>query len=166
MEGKGVPDFVPFSWNEAENALRSLSKRVSGAGLKPDIIVGISRGGLVPARLLSDFLGISNLQVITASFYTGVGRRAEAPRITNSRLSGVAGSSVLLVDDISDTGKSFAAAAGHVLSLSPSSLKTLSIHMKKTSSFRPDFFFEESAKWIVYPWEKEEFFRDTGIRVD
>jgi hypothetical protein len=159
----GFMEYVPFSWEECEDALRELHSRISGSGFSPDAIVGISRGGLVPARVFSDLFNVSDLRVLPISFYTSPGKTGKEPRVLFPLQGSLEGKKVLLTDDISDTGKSFLAAREHVLSMNPASLATASIHMKEGSSFKPDFFFARSTKWIVYPWEKEEFRRDTQM---
>jgi hypoxanthine phosphoribosyltransferase len=156
-------EYVPFSFEEAEFALSSIARSIQESGFHPDTIVGISRGGLVPARLLSDLLDVRDVRILIVSFYDSPGKTLREPQIPYPLPGGIRGKNVLLVDDISDTGSSMKAAMEHLLSLSPKSIKGASIHLKETSSFTPDFFFAKSTKWIVYPWEKEEFKRDTGL---
>ena len=44
------------SWDEAYRLARRLAHKIIGSGYKPDIVIGIARGGLVPARMVCDFL--------------------------------------------------------------------------------------------------------------
>jgi hypoxanthine phosphoribosyltransferase len=155
--------YIPFSWEEAERALHSLSEKITESGFRPDTIVGMSRGGLVPARVFSDLLDVPDLRVLSVSFYTRPGETKKEPRVLHSLPGEIEGKNVLLADDISDSGKSFITAREHLLPMNPASLKTASIHLKEGSSFTPDFFFAKNTKWIVYPWEKAEFTRQTGI---
>lgn len=48
-------------WGDVQALTRELALRLAGDGYAPDILVAIGRGGWVPGRLLSDFLGNPNL---------------------------------------------------------------------------------------------------------
>lgn len=160
-------EYLRFSWEECERAVNSICKKMQeGEGsFKPDTIVAISRGGLVPAKLFSDALDVRDLRVIRLSFYETTGKRMDEPRLVDPLPGSIDGRNVLLVDDISDSGESFKAAIAHLLEHNPASVKTASIHMREGSPFKPDFFFQSNDKWVVYPWEKREFMRDTGEKL-
>lgn len=153
---------MAMSWEEAEDAVRRIASKMKSSGFTPDLIVGISRGGLVPARLLSDILGNRELYVIRIGFYTGVGKTAREPRILQDLPMHVKGKKILLIDDISDTGGSFRTAVEHLKSRGASEIKTASLHLKSTSSFKPDFFIYTTDAWVIYPWEKCEFKSEAG----
>lgn len=159
-------EYLPFSWEDTEKSIRSISEKISSSGFKPEIIVAISRGGLVPARLLSDCLNVPVLYTIRISFYTSVGVRKEEPEVTQPLSVDIKGRNILIVDDVSDSGKSLVLADRYVKALDPAQAKTAAIHFKPGSIFKPDFFDSTTKAWIVYPWEKDEFFRETGKRAD
>jgi hypoxanthine phosphoribosyltransferase len=156
---------MAMSWEEAENAVAQIAQKVNSSGFKPDLIIGISRGGLVPARILSDILGNHELYVIRIGFYTGVGKTTREPRILQDVSIDVYGKKILLVDDISDTGGSFKTAVTHLETRGASEIKTASLHLKPASTFKPDFFIHTTDAWIIYPWEKHEFESETGRKV-
>ncbi len=151
-----------MSWEEAENAVAQIAEKVNSAPFKPDLIIGISRGGLVPARILSDILGNRELYVIRIGFYTEAGKITKEPKILQDIPIDVYGKKILLIDDISDTGGSFRTAVAHLETRGASVIKTASLHLKSTSSFKPDFFIYTTDSWIIYPWEKHEFESETG----
>lgn len=159
-------EYLPFSWEETEKSMHSIAGSISASGFMPDAIIGISRGGLVPARLLSDYLDVPLLYTFRISFYTGIGERKEIPEVTQPLSVGIKGKNILVVDDVSDSGKSLALAKEYLAPMAPTSIKTAAIHFKPGSIFKPDFFDSTTKAWVVYPWEKEEFFRETGKRVD
>jgi len=127
--------------------------------------VGISRGGLVPARILSDILGVRELFTVRVSFYTAVGKAAAAPRIVQPLAERLDGKRVLLVDDVSDTGESLIAAKGHLRDMGAGEVRVATLHFKPHSRLKPDFFVAETDAWPVYPWERHESERDLGKRV-
>jgi hypoxanthine phosphoribosyltransferase len=49
---------VYYSWQQVEGACLDIARQMSAHDWKPDYIVGITRGGLVPANLLSQYTGI------------------------------------------------------------------------------------------------------------
>ncbi|MCK4440101.1 hypothetical protein KAU85_03865, partial [Candidatus Bathyarchaeota archaeon] len=54
-------EFEIPTWKQIYNMLLNLAEKIRKNGFKPDIIVGVSRGGWPPARVLSDLLGNPNL---------------------------------------------------------------------------------------------------------
>jgi hypoxanthine phosphoribosyltransferase len=158
-------EYLRFPWEECERAVNFICKKIQEGTFKPDTIVAISRGGLVPAKLFSDALDVRDLRVIRLSFYETSGKRMEEPVLIDPLPGSLEGRNALLVDDISDSGESFKAAIAHLSEYGPASVKTASIHMREGSPFKPDFFFQTNTKWVVYPWEKQEFMRDTGEKL-
>lgn len=155
-------DVRSLSWAETDRLCEALASQITSSGFVPEAIVGISRGGLVPSRLLSDILGVRELFTIRVSFYTGVGKTAAAPRIVQPLSEGLGGKAALLVDDVSDTGGSLKAAVAHLRAMGAGDVKVATLHFKPHSKFRPDFFVEETGAWLVYPWERHESARELG----
>lgn len=159
-------EYLPFSWEDAEKATASLTEKIKSSGFAPDIILAIIRGGLVPARLLSDSLNVPVLYTIRIFFYSSVGVRMKKPEITQPLSVDIKGKKILIVDDISDSGKSLQFAEEYIIPLDPAEIKTATIHYKPSSIFKPDFFVSTTKAWVVYPWERAEFTRETGKRVE
>ena len=149
-------EYLFITWGDLERLVANLSLAVRKRGMEPDIIVGVSRGGLAPTRMLSDFLDIRDVIILGVAFYEEIGRAASRPVITHPLGKGIRGRKVVLLDDVSDTGGSLAVAKEHLLSLGPSELLVCTLHRKPWSTFDPDIFVEETDKWIIYPWEKGE----------
>jgi hypoxanthine phosphoribosyltransferase len=66
---------------------------------------------------------------------------------------------ILLVDDVSDSGDTFAIALEHIRSQGvPAQIQTAVIHHKTVSAFVPDYFAEAVTtwRWIIYPWAVTE----------
>lgn len=136
----------------------TLAKKVRG--YKPDVLIGISRGGLVPVRLLSDILDNRHVAIMKIEFYKGIGKTNESPKITQPLTVPLKGKRVLIVDDVADTGRSLLVAADCVRKQGAKETKIATLHFKPTSAFRPDFFLESTDAWIVYPWEVHEAERE------
>jgi hypoxanthine phosphoribosyltransferase len=149
-------EYLFVTWERLEELTAGLSGAIRERQFEPDIIVGVSRGGLVPTRLLSDFLDVRDVIVLGVAFYEDLGKTASEPRITHPLTRDIRGKRVILSDDVSDTGGSLALARSHVLSFRPADLLVCTLHRKPWSTFHPDLFVEETDKWIIYPWEKAE----------
>jgi hypoxanthine phosphoribosyltransferase len=61
---------------------------------------------------------------------------------------------LLVVDDITDTGKSLIASTNYLRKLAPGQIKTATMQYMPTSAFKPDYFSEEVKvwTWFIYPW--------------
>lgn len=151
--------FLNLSWDEIEKMCEKLKEKISNSNFNIDVIVGISRGGLVPARILADLFDIKDLGTMKIESYTGIGTKKE-PKITQDLLIDIKSKNVLLVDDVVDSGESLILAKEHLLKKSPKNLKIATLHYKKTSKIIPDFYIEETDKWIIYPWERNETMKE------
>ena len=61
--------------------------------------------------------------------------------------------SVLVVDDITDTGESMMIAVEYVKSKNPTNVKTATLRHIEGSKFTPDFYGDVITwRWVVFPW--------------
>jgi hypoxanthine phosphoribosyltransferase len=142
------------SWSEFYRLCGKLYEHISAAGYRPNTIIAIARGGYAPARILADYFGVMNLLSLKIEHYHGPDK---LPRAVVRYPLGVdiSGREVLLVDDVSDSGDTFAVALEHLEGCGvPAALRTSVLHHKTTSSFEPDYFAKRLVKWrwITYPW--------------
>lgn len=147
-------DLLRINWESALDYCQRLAESID---FKPDMIIGISRGGLVPARIMSDILGVRDVAVIGIRFYTGIGKTGEEPSITQDISLDIRGKRILLVDDVSDSGKSLAFAVEHLKDAKE--IRTATLHYKPGSAYKPDYYISTTRAWIVYPWEVHEMER-------
>jgi hypothetical protein len=126
------------------------------SGFIPDVIVGIARGGWIPARVLSDVLYANTLQNIRIEYYTDVAEKGKEPKITQPLTGSMKDKNILLVDEVADTGDTLQHAIDHVKALGAKGVRSAVLHYKPTSIVKPDFFMVETSSWTVYPWENRE----------
>lgn len=124
-----------FSWEQIESLSQLLSKKINTLGQKFNSISTISRGGLVPARLLADRLGINKILV----------DKNNIP------------SDSLFVDDIYDSGDTFK----KILSVveNPETLVYATLFARKGKQYPKQLIFAQKTKgneYIVYPWDRIE----------
>jgi uncharacterized protein len=152
-------EFEAPTWSQIHHLLLHQANRIRTCGFQPDVIVGVSRGGWVPARFLSDLLENSNLASVKVECYTGIGEASEVPRLTQELVADVAGKRVLVVDEVSDTGKSLKLVIQHIKQRNPREIKTATLYCKPQSVLKPDFYERETSRWVVFPWELKETVR-------
>lgn len=149
-------EYLILTWEDVYNLTLRLSERVVESGFKPDAVVGIARGGWIPARILSDVLYADTLQNIRIEYYSDVGKKGREPKITQPITGSMKGKSILLVDEVADTGDSLYYAIDHVANLGAGDVKTAVLHWKPWSRVEPDFYMVQTESWTVYPWEMRE----------
>jgi len=152
-----MSDYEIVSWDQSYQMTFYLFEKMIEEEYFPEIIVGIARGGWIPARLLADFYGNRRTANIKIEFYDNNARETDDPIITQEISENVEGKIVLIVDDVADSGKSLEAAIEHIKLMNPKEIKTATLYYKKHSIIVPNYFIKETQLWIVYPWEYGEF---------
>ena len=96
-----------LTWELFGKAARELAQQVVDSGFEPDLILSITRGGMLPAGTMSYAMGIKNLHIINVEFYTGVDERLPLPVLLPPVPVAVdlSGQTVLIIDDVADTGE-------------------------------------------------------------
>jgi uncharacterized protein len=148
--------YVAPSWDRVYEMLIDIAFRIRSSGFKPDYIVGVSRGGWAPGRILSDLLENAHTLNIKIEFYMGIGKTARNPVVVQPLVEDLTGKNVLVVDDVSDTGRSMKVAMDHMIGKGAAGAKTATVYYKPQSIFKPDFFAESTSDWIIFPWERLE----------
>ncbi len=150
------PKYVAPSWDDVYGMLVDLAREIRGSGYLPQVIVGVSRGGWPPARVMSDLLENPNLANMKVEFYKNIGVTAQRPIITQPVTSEVVGKRVLVVDDVADSGHSLRVAAKHLGRKGAREIRVCTLYMKPKSIFKPDHYARTTSKWVIFPWERLE----------
>ncbi len=143
------------SWDEAYRLGKNLARRIKASGYVPDLIIGVSRGGLVPARIVCDILQQKDLAAIKAEHWGIASRLGKAwIKFPLPEEAGISGKKVLIVDDVADTGDTYSVIVDHLKKKSPADIRTAVLQYKTSSTFVPDYWGEkhETWTWIIYPW--------------
>ncbi len=148
--------FLPVSWRDVEEGCLRIAEKIVEDGEKIDLIVGVLRGGWVPARLLSDYLGVDKIGVVEVKFYKGIGDRAERPVVTQPLVVEARDKTVLVVDDVADTGKTLNIVTSFLSLYGPRKILTATLYVKPWSIVRPDYYAFETDAWIIFPWDRAE----------
>jgi hypoxanthine phosphoribosyltransferase len=147
------------TWEQIYEMLLNLANKIRKDCFEPDVILGVSRGGWPPARVLSDLLENPELANVKTEFYMGVAETKGEPTITQPVSILVRDKKVLVVDEIADTGKSLRLIQLHLKKQGASEIKIATIYYKPWSVVTPDYYEKESSAWVVFPWERKETVR-------
>lgn len=146
-----------INWNDfhkdcSKAAVPFINKRI-------DYIVALSRGGLVPARIINNFIDCNSILVLGLKLYNEyeAGEQVELyqdiPDLHFDRHS-----SFLIVDDISDSGKTLQYAYSHIFKKSGGgSIYSVTPYIKKSTSYIPASYSKcfPDDEWIVFPFEED-----------
>lgn len=148
-----LPDKAfPVTWDQFHRDARALAWRLAGTNNNWKAIVCITRGGLVPAAVIARELGIRLIETVCiASYhdYTSQGELQVLKEI-NPALLADEGKDILIVDDLTDTGKT----AAIVRAMVPKA-HFATMYAKPKGRPLVDTFVTEVSQdtWIYFPWD-------------
>ena len=146
-----------LSWNSFYTLSKQVARKVNSSGYKPDLVIGLARGGWILARILCDLVGVKDLVSLKVEHWGVTATPDGKAKLKYPFNIDLTGKRVLIVDDITDTGESMRIAVDYIKSLNPSEIKTATLRHITGSKFEPDYFSEEIAwRWVVFPWNFTE----------
>jgi uncharacterized protein len=148
------------TWNQTCEMLQVQAGKLRQNRWQPDVIVAVSRGGLVPARILADLTETQSIATVQIKYYTGIAQTGNEPELKQGLGQRLDGKKVLLVDDIADSGKSLQLARQHLEAQGAKEVKTATLYMKTSSITVPDFYEKVTSSWVVFPWDVKETIRE------
>ena len=164
-----------ISWRQIEKLCTDIGRQVNfqrsasypgEGGNGAHHIVGLARGGLIPATMLSNYLGVRT--VISHGYHSyDEGARIRDYRNPHGTMyqdgvydlrKGLMGSNILIVDDLCDEGVTMAGMVDRLKSKFHEgviNIKTAALFCKNKSVFVPDYVGEHCSndEWLVFPWE-------------
>lgn len=147
-------DYLPVSWDQYHSYARQLAVQILTDKVAIDEVVAISRGGLTLGHLLTDLLHVP-ISTFTIQSYTDIQTQGEV-KITKPLTTPIHDKHVLLVDDVSDSGKTIERAIQYLKTQQPKYVTTLTMFHKPHSVYKPDYFAQTSSAWILFPYEPTE----------
>lgn len=146
--------YLPISWKTYHEDAQKLAATILDHSPAIDQIVAISRGGLTLGHLLSDFLRIP-ISTITIQSYSDIQTSGEVV-LTAKLQNSIRGKHILLVDDVSDSGKTLRRAVKYLHRAGAAKVTTVTMFYKPHSVYRPDYFAKRTTRWILFPYEPAE----------
>jgi hypoxanthine phosphoribosyltransferase len=150
---------IRFTWEEVNKYTLQLGNKIKKSKYKIDTIIGISRGGLIPAAHLGYQLEIQNVSSIGAFSYLG----SQRTKLNLYSLPTVdlKNKNVLLVDEFADSGKTLEEIKDIIKKkYKVKQIKIATIFVNETACrFYPDFYTKKIKKnpedWVLFPWDKK-----------
>jgi len=147
-------EFRYISWSEYGNLAEALAEKVRSKGERFDLVVGIARGGVPVAMVVSDRLGL-RIDIINVKSYEGIAQR-KTPRIISTLTEEIKGKNILVVDDLVDQGDTMEMVKQYLRGQNPRLLEAAVLFKKPWSKIEPEYYLEVGDKWVVFPFELGE----------
>ena len=140
-----------YKWKEMRRDVNTLCREILLDKFDPDVIVGLSRGGLTPGVMMSHWME-KPFKSIKASLRDFPEWENYLPRKTDDR--------VLIVDDICDSGETFSRIREHINERKENGVdvRFATLWWNNECNFTPHYYVNDIAKdstntWIMFPWE-------------
>jgi xanthine phosphoribosyltransferase len=151
-----APELAYIAYETFLADVEAVGEKLKGDGWRPDFLVGIGRGGLVPAAFLSHRLGIAMLSVDISSGEPGFA--GELLDKLGAKIRG--GERLLIVDDINDSGTTIASlrAALEAQGADEAHLRVAVLIDNASSRAKAEYWSRRidrrsDKRWFVFPWE-------------
>ena len=161
-----MADKLIIDWKKYNLIVEKLAIQIHQSGFKPDMLIGIMRGGAPIIDVLSRIFKLKCAYLAVES-YSGKGIEDKQGELVFSRemsstVQEMRGN-ILLCDDLSDTGVTLNKSIDWLKKYPPlkgniKDIKTAVLWKKKDSTFDPDYCAQklDSNPWIVQPFENYE----------
>ncbi len=154
-EPAAAPVKIDVTWEDLDSLVAELAERLSAAP-EPDVVLAISRGGLVPAGMLGYRLGWRDMLLAAVVAYDDEqGFRGKADFLQSPSDDQIAGKTVLVIDEVWDSGTTIAAVSKRIRDAGGTPV-TAVLHYKPARSrvdIVPDHFIVETDDWVLYPFK-------------
>lgn len=151
------------TYDEISDWCSDIAEKLRNMNYKPEVIIGLTRGGWVPARILCDELLIKKLYAVKTEHWGVTANPDGNALLTQELVADVSGEKVLVIDDITDTGASLKLATDHVRDKGPSEVKSAALIHIGHSEYTPDVYSHkisgEEWTWFIFPWNIHEDMR-------
>lgn len=143
-----------LTWADVEQGVNIIINRIGNK--KYDYVIGIANGGLIPATLIAKRLKLKTMSVGLEAYENKDFKNVTLWSEINKRIYILQQHGLcLLVDDISDSGKSFNYIKNDYLKNVEIVCDTASLVVKPKTTFIPDYFAMNvhTDTWVKFPWE-------------
>ena len=137
---------VFLSYHDIHTDCIELAKKIKK--YKPEKLILISRGGLIPGSIIANYLGIQDVDVIALKTYADRKRSKEIKvykRIKSEK-------KLVVIDDLVDSGET----AKIVKEMMPNS-KFVVLYAKTSGKKQANLHLYDfkDSDWLVFPWEQD-----------
>lgn len=145
---------IIYTQTQFNHDLQFLVKQIADAEFMPDLIVGILRGGVIPAIHLSHILGCP---VKVVEWSTRDSKITDSRQLDKIAVEADHGKKVLLIDDIVDSGKTLNDIKTRMFD-TRDNVRYASLWYNPSQSTTVDFYCNTvdrnvDKRWVYMPWE-------------
>ncbi|MDD4251230.1 MAG: phosphoribosyltransferase family protein [Candidatus ainarchaeum sp.] len=151
-----------ITWSEYNQAAHTIYKKLLKEKFTPDVIIGVSKGGLVLAtHLCHIFYNKHNKQIILGTIYA---KRHESdcyysklvkPKVTMKMLPEIKNKKVLITEDTVGTGTTKECIIEYLNKKKPKKIMTAIISAQKGVNLENCVYYKINNKiWQIFPWEE------------
>jgi len=145
-------EVIQLSWDDVMDICRELAVVIK-AEFDPDLVVGIAKGGVIPAVIIASMLRLDFFPVRFSRRRRDLLVR-EKPEILVPLTEDVRNKRVLVVDSVSATGETLRLAVGEAKKKGARKVKTAALYIQ-TTAWRPTWYGLESDALVMNPWDLE-----------
>lgn len=140
---------MDLNWKDVDENITKMVEYINE--IDADLLVGVARGGLVPAVILSHRTN-TPLDCITWQTRDNINREVKEEIIEMID----AGKTVVFVDDLTDSGNCFLEIDDAYNKKQLENVQYVTIISKDSSNFEVDFapIHTDTNNWVVFPWEE------------
>ncbi len=150
-------DCEVMDWVLFYSLSEEVARKIIESGYRADFMVGLARGGWVLSRVLCDFLAVKDLVSLKVEHWGVTATPDGTAQLKYPFEIDLTGRSVLVVDDITDTGDSMKITTDYVQTKNSAEVRTAVLRHITGSKFIPDYYGDEiSWRWVIFPWNYVE----------
>lgn len=141
-QGSGRDGPREVGWSTFGEIARDLAERI-GREFQPDVVLGVVNGGV--------FLGGALAVPLRAEFHS-IRVEKQGKRSVAEQLTGLGGKSVLVVDDVTVSGKTLGAASAAARRAGAKEVRTAALVVRPSGN-HTDFYALETTDLILFGWD-------------
>jgi len=150
----GILSLMKIDWNKFDELVTGVVEKVRSE-YDVDVVVGVSRSGLIPAAIVVRELGVEEFYSVTVRFYDE-GRPPkqvlDRPRITRQNVGDLSGKRVLVVDDFSRSGLTLDVVKKLLLDKGAEEVRTAVVVLREDTRAVPDYYGLKFNGCVIFPW--------------
>ncbi len=145
-----------LDWVTYGTAVTELARVVADDGYRPEMILAIARGGMLPAASLGYALSVKNIYVMNCEYYTGIDERLPVPVLLPPYVEFVhmQDAKILIADDVADTGHTLKM-VHDLCTQRVAEVRSAVLYEKSHSLVKCEYVWKRTDRWINFPWSSQ-----------
>lgn len=144
-----------YSWDAMHNDTYKIASWIREIGFKPDGVIGLARGGVIPAAILSHVL---DCPAHFVNWSLRDGKQKEVKKLDKLAVEATGGKKFIIVDDIVDSGETVATIRQRMFDTDKNVLYTAlwfnPAQSRATVNFHANVIDRSlDSRWVAFPWE-------------